>query len=80
MGDYARCRPRICAETGGIVASHLLLTPKLFKATNPELPIKVFFMVYDNSIEERKYLSLIRREKDAFEKLIKEKSVKFLIL
>jgi DNA excision repair protein ERCC-4 len=31
-------------------------------------------MVYDNSIEERKYLSTIRREREAFEKLIREKS------
>ena len=31
--------------------------------------------MYENSIEEQKYLSLIRKEKDAFEKLIREKSV-----
>ncbi|RGB39369.1 hypothetical protein C1646_620277, partial [Rhizophagus diaphanus] len=28
-----------------------------------------------NSIEEQKYLSVIRKEKDAFEKLIREKSI-----
>jgi hypothetical protein len=32
-------------------------------------------MMYENSIEEQKYLSAIRKEKDAFEKLIREKSV-----
>ncbi len=47
---------------------------ELYKAANPGLPIKVFFMVYDNSVEERRYLSLIRKERSAFEKLIREKS------
>jgi len=32
-------------------------------------------MMYENSIEEQKYLSVIRKEKDSFEKLIREKSV-----
>ena len=32
-------------------------------------------MMYENSIEEQKYLSAIRKEKEAFEKLIREKSV-----
>lgn len=32
-------------------------------------------MVYSNSCEEHKYLAGIRREKDAFERLIKERGV-----
>ncbi|KAJ3050769.1 hypothetical protein HK102_012202, partial [Quaeritorhiza haematococci] len=32
-------------------------------------------MVYDNSVEEQRYLSMIRKEKEAFEKLIREKSI-----
>jgi len=32
-------------------------------------------LIYDNSIEEQRYLSQIRREKHAFETLIREKSV-----
>jgi hypothetical protein len=41
----------------------------------------VYFMIYDNSVEEQRYLSSIRQEKEAFEKLIREKSVnKVLIL
>ncbi|OUM62412.1 hypothetical protein PIROE2DRAFT_44330, partial [Piromyces sp. E2] len=36
---------------------------------------KVFMLIYDNSIEEQRYLSQIRREKYAFERLIREKSV-----
>ena len=46
---------------------------ELFKATHPKVPVKVYFMVYDNSIEERKYLTQIRKEKDSFEKLINQK-------
>jgi DNA excision repair protein ERCC-4 len=46
---------------------------ELFKASNSQHPLKVFFMVYDNSIEERTYLTEIRKEKDAFEKLINQK-------
>ena len=32
-------------------------------------------MVYSNSCEEHKYLAGIRREKEAFERLIKERGV-----
>src|SRR6266540_3196212 len=37
--------------------------------------MRVYYMVYDNSVEEQKYLTSIRREKDAFQKLIQEKGV-----
>ncbi|KAJ2856290.1 DNA repair protein RAD16 [Coemansia erecta] len=38
-------------------------------------PLKqVYFLVYDNSIEEQRYLSAIRRERESFEKLIRDKS------
>ncbi|KAJ3225805.1 hypothetical protein HK099_006203 [Clydaea vesicula] len=48
---------------------------EVYKAANPDVYLKVFFMVYDNSVEEQKYLTKIRREKEAFEKLIKQKSM-----
>ncbi|CAO3621855.1 unnamed protein product [Cunninghamella blakesleeana] len=48
---------------------------EVYRAYNPSLKVRVYFMVYDNSVEEQKYLSLIRKEKEAFEKLIREKSV-----
>ncbi|KAJ3298748.1 hypothetical protein HK104_010313 [Borealophlyctis nickersoniae] len=48
---------------------------EVFKAQNPHCPLKVYFMVYDNSVEEQRYLSQIRKEKSAFEKLIREKSI-----
>ena len=42
---------------------------------HPELDVRVYFMIYENSVEEQNYLSLIRKEKEAFERLIREKSV-----
>jgi DNA excision repair protein ERCC-4 len=48
---------------------------EIFKSLFSEHPIQVYFLVYDNSVEEQKYLSLIRREKESFEKLIYQNSV-----
>ncbi|CAH8609198.1 unnamed protein product [Heterobilharzia americana] len=40
-------------------------------ATNDTLPpLKVYFMLYENSVEEQRYLTSLRREKEAFESLI----------
>ncbi|KAJ2734902.1 DNA repair protein RAD16 [Coemansia sp. Cherry 401B] len=35
---------------------------------------QVYFVVYDNSLEEQRYLSAIRREREAFERLIGDKA------
>jgi hypothetical protein len=48
---------------------------EIYKASNPDIDLKVYLMVYDNSIEEQQYLTLLRREKESFEKLIHQKSV-----
>ncbi|KAK9768075.1 DNA repair protein RAD16, variant 2 [Basidiobolus ranarum] len=48
---------------------------EVFKALHPDSALRVYFFIYDNSVEEQRYLSLIRKEKDAFEKLIHEKSI-----
>jgi hypothetical protein len=47
---------------------------EVYKAANPHLHIKVYFLIYDNSAEEQKYLTSLRKEKEAFEKLIMAKS------
>ena len=39
------------------------------------MPLRVYHMVYNNSCEEHKYLAGIRREKNSFERLIKERGV-----
>lgn len=38
-----------------------------------EVQLQVYFMMYTDSIEEHMYLGSLRREKDAFEKLIRQK-------
>ncbi|ORX93909.1 DNA repair endonuclease XPF [Basidiobolus meristosporus CBS 931.73] len=48
---------------------------EVFKALHPDSMLRVYFFIYDNSVEEQRYLSLIRKEKDAFERLIHEKSI-----
>ncbi|GAA5948325.1 hypothetical protein JCM10213_000091 [Rhodosporidiobolus nylandii] len=44
-----------------------------YRAAHQGLAIRVYFLVYKDSVEEQKYLSEIRREKDAFVRLIQEK-------
>ncbi|KYQ90107.1 DNA excision repair protein 4 [Tieghemostelium lacteum] len=45
-----------------------------YKAENTGNPIRLYVMFYKNSIEESYYISTTQREKQAFEKLIHEKS------
>ena len=47
---------------------------EVFQAMNPGFKIKVYFMMYSKSVEEQAYLSSLRQEKEAFEKLINEKT------
>jgi DNA excision repair protein ERCC-4 len=48
---------------------------EVYKASHPGKQVRVYFTVYDNSVEEQLYLSALRREKDAFTKLIRDKAV-----
>jgi DNA excision repair protein ERCC-4 len=48
---------------------------QVYKCSNPGLGVRVYFMMYSDSVEEQRYLSGLRREKNAFERLIREKSV-----
>lgn len=48
---------------------------EVYKACHPGKQVRVYFTVYDNSVEEQLYLSALRREKDAFTRLIQTKSV-----
>ncbi|CAG8443290.1 10311_t:CDS:10 [Ambispora gerdemannii] len=47
---------------------------EVYKASNPNLSIRVYFMMYEDSVEEQRYLTSIRKEKEAFERLIREKA------
>lgn len=48
---------------------------EVYQAKHPEISVRVYFLVYDGSAEEQSYLTTLRREKEAFEMLIREKAV-----
>lgn len=47
---------------------------EVFKASRPGIPLRVYFLFYSSSIEEQRYLTSLRQEKDAFELLIRQKA------
>jgi DNA excision repair protein ERCC-4 len=58
--------------------AHDLFVMQVYKSSNPGLGVRVYHMLYSDSCEEHKYLAGIRREKDSFERLIKERGVSSL--
>lgn len=48
---------------------------QVYKNSHPGLAVRVYFMIYQLSCEEHKYLAGLRREKESFERLIKERGV-----
>ncbi|KAF8201952.1 hypothetical protein K438DRAFT_1821001 [Mycena galopus ATCC 62051] len=46
---------------------------EVYRSSNPGLSLRVYHMIYGNSCEEHKYLAGIRKEKDSFQRLIKER-------
>lgn len=51
---------------------------EVYRSSHSGRNVKVYFMYYGGSVEEQRYLSAVRREKDSFTKLIKEKSVSLM--
>lgn len=47
---------------------------EVYRSSHNDRNVRVFFLYYGGSVEEQRYLSAVRREKDAFTKLIKEKA------
>ncbi|XP_066496792.1 DNA repair endonuclease XPF [Tiliqua scincoides] len=47
---------------------------EVYKASRPGKPLRVYFLIYGGSTEEQRYLTILRKEKEAFEKLIREKA------
>ena len=47
---------------------------EVYRSSHTARNIRVYFMYYGSSVEEQRYLSAVRKEKDAFTRLIKEKS------
>lgn len=48
---------------------------EVYRSSHVNSNVRVYFMYYGGSVEEQRYLSSVRREKDAFTKLIKERGV-----
>lgn len=48
---------------------------EVYKKSFPGLGVRVYLLVYNLSCEEAKYLAGVRKEKDSFEKIIKERGV-----
>ncbi|EED19385.1 DNA repair protein RAD1, putative [Talaromyces stipitatus ATCC 10500] len=46
---------------------------EVYRSSHNDRNVRVYFMYYGGSVEEQRYLSTVRREKDAFTKLITEK-------
>ncbi|KAG8927958.1 hypothetical protein FRC01_006670 [Tulasnella sp. 417] len=53
---------------------------EVYRSSNPGLAVRVYFMAYHLTAEEHKYLAGQRREKDAFERLIKERGSMLLTI
>ncbi|OCT64062.1 excision repair cross-complementation group 4 L homeolog isoform X1 [Xenopus laevis] len=46
---------------------------EIYRASKQK-PLRVYFLIYGGSTEEQRYLTSLRKEKEAFEKLIREKA------
>lgn len=46
---------------------------EVYRSSHGNRNVRVYFMYYGGSVEEQRYLSAVRREKDAFTKLIRER-------
>lgn len=46
---------------------------EVYRSSHTDRSVRAYFMYYGGSVEEQRYLSAVRREKDAFTKLIRER-------
>jgi DNA excision repair protein ERCC-4 len=53
---------------------------EVYRSSHNDRNVRVYFLYYSGSVEEQRYLSSVRREKDAFTKLIKEKSTMSVVM
>lgn len=53
---------------------------EVYRSSHNDRNVKVYFLYYGGSVEEQRYLSSVRREKDAFTKLIKERASMSLVM
>ncbi|KAH6607405.1 dna excision repair ercc-4 [Trichoderma cornu-damae] len=53
---------------------------EVYRSSHNDRSVRVYFLYYGGSVEEQRYLSSVRREKDAFTKLIKERASMSLVM
>lgn len=53
---------------------------EVYRSSHTDRNVRVYFMYYSESVEEHRYLIGIRREKDAFSKLIRERGNMALVI
>ncbi|KAI6780051.1 MUS38-like protein [Emericellopsis cladophorae] len=53
---------------------------EVYRSSHNDRNVRVYFMYYGGSIEEQRYLSTVRREKDAFTKVIKERATMSVVM
>lgn len=53
---------------------------EVYRSSHNDRNVRVYFMYYGGSVEEQTYLSSVRREKDAFTKMIKERASMSLVI
>jgi DNA excision repair protein ERCC-4 len=53
---------------------------EVYRSSHTDRNVRVYFMYYGGSVEEQRYLSTVRREKDAFTRLIKERGTMTITL
>ena len=53
---------------------------EVYRSSHNDRNVRVYFLYYGGSVEEQRYLSAVRKEKDAFTRLIQERGVSSLCL
>ena len=48
----------------------LIRTFEVFRCRRPGVPLRIYFLLYDNSVEEQRYLTHLTKEKKCFENMI----------
>ncbi|KAM7221044.1 hypothetical protein V8F06_003606 [Rhypophila decipiens] len=53
---------------------------EVYRSSHNDRNVRVYFLYYGGSVEEQRYLSSVRREKDAFTRIIKERSSMSIVM
>ncbi|KAL2757845.1 hypothetical protein ACRALDRAFT_2132558 [Sodiomyces alcalophilus JCM 7366] len=53
---------------------------EVYRSSHSSRNVRVYFLYYGGSVEEQRYLATVRREKDAFAKMIKERAGMSLVM